>query len=109
MGRGLLRRQRNHRNLQASTDGFGNIPHRDAFFGHRMILRACCMLLQRKSVKSGDSLIGDKFLSLSPGSNSEMISPGGIIVETESAIDLESLLSRFAFGSVQAKAETRAK
>ncbi|MCR6654837.1 MAG: outer membrane lipid asymmetry maintenance protein MlaD [Opitutus sp.] len=46
-------------------------------------------------------LIGDKFLALSPGGDEETIPPGGLITETESAVDLESLISRFAFGNVQ--------
>jgi phospholipid/cholesterol/gamma-HCH transport system substrate-binding protein len=54
-------------------------------------------------------LIGDKFVSLSPGSDTELIPPGGTIVDTEAAVDLESLISRFAFGSVQGKEGTPAK
>jgi len=54
-------------------------------------------------------LIGDAFVSLVPGSDTKLISPGGMIVDTESAIDLESLISRFAFGSGQAKTEISAK
>lgn len=46
-------------------------------------------------------LIGDKYLALAPGADSRMIAPGGLITETESAVDLESLISRFAFGNVQ--------
>ena len=46
-------------------------------------------------------LIGDKFVSISPGSDNTLIPAGGTIIDTESAIDLESLISRFAFGSVQ--------
>lgn len=45
-------------------------------------------------------LIGDKFVALSPGSDTTFIAAGGRIVETESAVDLESLISRMAFGSV---------
>jgi phospholipid/cholesterol/gamma-HCH transport system substrate-binding protein len=51
------------------------------------------------SIKTS-GLIGDKFVSLSPGSETDVIPPGGTIVDTESAVDLESLISRFAFGSV---------
>ena len=52
------------------------------------------------SVKT-TGLIGDKFLALSPGADTRMIAPGGLITDTESAVDLESLISRFAFGNVQ--------
>jgi phospholipid/cholesterol/gamma-HCH transport system substrate-binding protein len=57
------------------------------------------------SIKTA-GLIGDKFVSLAPGSESDVIPPGGTIVETESAVDLESLISRFAFGSVHGKEES---
>mgnify|MGYP001291935988 CR=1 FL=1 len=45
-------------------------------------------------------LIGDKFVALSPGADEELLQPGDLIVDTESAVDLESLISRFAFGGV---------
>jgi phospholipid/cholesterol/gamma-HCH transport system substrate-binding protein len=45
-------------------------------------------------------LIGEKFLALAPGGEEDLIKPGGSIADTESAIDLESLISRFAFGKV---------
>jgi phospholipid/cholesterol/gamma-HCH transport system substrate-binding protein len=54
-------------------------------------------------------LIGDKFVSLSPGSETDVIPPGGTIVDTESAVDLESLISRFAFGSVDDKKRSPVK
>ena len=52
------------------------------------------------SVKT-TGLIGDKYLALAPGADNRMIAPGGLITETESAVDLESLISRFAFGNVK--------
>ncbi|MFH1496788.1 MAG: outer membrane lipid asymmetry maintenance protein MlaD [Verrucomicrobiota bacterium] len=45
-------------------------------------------------------LIGDKFIALAPGGALDDLAPGDLIVETESAVDLESLISRFAFGNV---------
>jgi phospholipid/cholesterol/gamma-HCH transport system substrate-binding protein len=51
------------------------------------------------SIKTS-GLIGDKFIALAPGGDSQGISPGGTITDTESAVDLESVISRFAFGSV---------
>ncbi len=54
------------------------------------------------SIKTS-GLIGDKFLALSPGAEDEMLSAGGLITETESTVDLESLISRFAFGNVNQK------
>lgn len=48
-------------------------------------------------------LIGDKFLALAPGAESEYLAPGALITDTESTVDLESLISRFAFGNVNDK------
>jgi phospholipid/cholesterol/gamma-HCH transport system substrate-binding protein len=51
------------------------------------------------SIKTS-GLIGDKYIALAPGADSKNVPPGGTITDTESAIDLESLISRFAFGNV---------
>ena len=40
--------------MEAPADGFGDIAHWDAFFGHRMIFRARFVLFKRKPVKAGD-------------------------------------------------------
>ncbi len=45
-------------------------------------------------------LIGDRFISLSPGGSGIRLEPGDLIIDTESAVDIESLISRFAFGSI---------
>lgn len=49
-------------------------------------------------------LIGDKFVALAPGGSLDDLAAGDLIVETESAVDLESLISRFAFGNVNSAA-----
>jgi phospholipid/cholesterol/gamma-HCH transport system substrate-binding protein len=51
------------------------------------------------SIKTS-GLIGDKYIALAPGADSSDLPPGGTITDTESAVDLESLISRFAFGNV---------
>ena len=51
------------------------------------------------SIKTS-GLIGDKFVALSPGASPQNLAPGGMITDTESAVDLESIISRFAFGNV---------
>jgi len=51
------------------------------------------------SVKTS-GLIGDKFIALAPGADSKNLAPGGMIIDTESVMDLESLIRRFAFGTV---------
>ena len=52
------------------------------------------------SVKS-QGIIGDKLIQISLGGDEENYQAGEVIVDTESAIDLESLISKFAFGSVE--------
>src|SRR6266436_8264226 len=51
------------------------------------------------SIKTS-GLIGDKYIALAPGADSRNLPPGGTITDTESAVDLESMISRFAFGNV---------
>ena len=51
------------------------------------------------SVKS-QGIIGDKFIQSTLGGDETAYQPGETIVDTESAVDLESLISKFAFGQV---------
>jgi phospholipid/cholesterol/gamma-HCH transport system substrate-binding protein len=51
------------------------------------------------SVKTS-GLIGDKYIKLSPGGSSVMLAPGDTIIETESALDLEEIISKYVFGKV---------
>ncbi len=46
-------------------------------------------------------LIGDKYVSLSPGADEAFLRPGTRITMTESSVDLESLIGKMAFGSVE--------
>lgn len=52
------------------------------------------------SVKS-QGIIGDKFIQISLGGDELMFKEGETITDTESALDLESLISKFAFGKVE--------
>lgn len=45
-------------------------------------------------------LIGEKFIQIIPGGAEEIIPPGGRIWDTEPAVDLEELISKFAFGEI---------
>ena len=54
------------------------------------------------SVKS-QGIIGDKYIQLSLGADDKLFTDEGVLTETESAVDLESLISKFAFGSVEKK------
>ena len=52
------------------------------------------------SIKTS-GLIGDKFIALAPGAEEEFLEPSARIIMTESAVELESLISKMAFGSVK--------
>ncbi len=45
-------------------------------------------------------IIGDKFIKLKPGGSDQILKNGGKIRETESAIDIEELVSKFIHGKV---------
>jgi len=51
------------------------------------------------SVKTS-GLIGDKYIKMSPGGSDDIIPPGGMIIETESPIDIEDLIGKYVFGGV---------
>lgn len=46
-------------------------------------------------------IIGEKFVGLSPGGSGDPLSDGGAIVDTESGIDLEEVISQFIHGNVE--------
>lgn len=71
--------------------------------------RAVVDLLLNKDVELTDDviasvktsgLIGDKYVSLEPGGSGERLEPGGEITDTESAVDIEALISKYVFGKV---------
>jgi phospholipid/cholesterol/gamma-HCH transport system substrate-binding protein len=55
--------------------------------------------LQADSIASirTTGIIGEKYINISPGGADDAIPPGGEIMETESAISLEEVLSRYIF------------
>jgi phospholipid/cholesterol/gamma-HCH transport system substrate-binding protein len=46
-------------------------------------------------------IIGDKYIQLKPGGSDRLLKDGGRIREAESAIDFESLISKFIHGKVE--------
>ena len=52
------------------------------------------------SIKTA-GLIGDKFIKVDPGGSGNLLNPGGTITETSSALDIEDLIGRYAFGEVK--------
>ena len=55
--------------------------------------------LQEDSIASirTAGIIGDRYVDISPGGSPDLIKPGGQITETESAINLEELVSKYIF------------
>ena len=51
------------------------------------------------SIKT-NGLIGDKYVRMMPGGSEEVLGDGDRIMETESAVDLEELISQYIFGKV---------
>jgi phospholipid/cholesterol/gamma-HCH transport system substrate-binding protein len=45
-------------------------------------------------------IIGEKFLTLSPGGSGDPLKPGDMIRDTESGLDLEELVSQYVHGKV---------
>jgi phospholipid/cholesterol/gamma-HCH transport system substrate-binding protein len=52
------------------------------------------------SVKTS-GLIGDKFIKLTPGGSDIILKSGDSIIETESVLDIEDLVSKYVFGSAE--------
>ncbi|MCJ7602783.1 MAG: MlaD family protein, partial [Desulfobulbaceae bacterium] len=51
------------------------------------------------SIKT-QGIIGDKYIRISQGGSDTYLKEGEIITETESAVDLEELISKYIFGDV---------
>jgi phospholipid/cholesterol/gamma-HCH transport system substrate-binding protein len=45
-------------------------------------------------------LIGEKYVDITPGGSDKTIPPGGKIRETQPAVDLEELISKYVFGKI---------
>jgi phospholipid/cholesterol/gamma-HCH transport system substrate-binding protein len=52
------------------------------------------------SIKT-EGLIGDKYVSIDPGGMGEPLKPGDSIIQTQSAVDVGDLISKYAFGDVK--------
>lgn len=51
------------------------------------------------SIKT-QGIIGDKYIKISQGGSADLLIDGSFISETESAVDLEELVSKYIFGKV---------
>jgi len=72
--------------------------------------KADVLMKIRKGIALGDDtiasvrttgLIGDKYISLSPGASDRLIPPGGTVRETESPPDFDQLIGEFIHGSAK--------
>lgn len=45
-------------------------------------------------------LIGEKYIEITPGGSDKMLVPGERIRETQPAVDIEGLISKFVFGKI---------
>jgi len=52
------------------------------------------------SVKTS-GLIGDKYIRLTPGGSDRILKAGDMIIDTESALDIEELVSKYVFGDAE--------
>ncbi|MFP4069427.1 MAG: outer membrane lipid asymmetry maintenance protein MlaD [Verrucomicrobiota bacterium] len=50
-------------------------------------------------------LIGDRFVQLAPGGSGIPLEPGDTIIDTESAMNIEELIRRFALGGIDGEEE----
>ena len=72
----------------------------------------------RKGIKVSDDatasiktsgLIGDKYVSIDPGGSGEVLKPGGTIIDTNSPVDIEELIGKYAFGDVNKSSKKEGK
>ncbi len=52
------------------------------------------------SIKT-EGLIGDKYLSIDPGGGGDLLKNNGVITDTQAAVDVEQLISKYAFGELK--------
>ncbi len=51
------------------------------------------------SIKTS-GLIGDKYVQIDPGGSEQLLKPGSSITDTTSPIDIETIVSKYAFGDI---------
>jgi phospholipid/cholesterol/gamma-HCH transport system substrate-binding protein len=54
------------------------------------------------SIKT-EGLIGDRYLSVDPGGAGELLKNGGVIIDTQPAVDIDDLIGKYAFGDMKKK------
>jgi phospholipid/cholesterol/gamma-HCH transport system substrate-binding protein len=68
------------------------------------------VVLQKDTIASikTKGLIGEKYIELTPGGADEKIAPGGLIHDTEPAMDIEGLIAKFVHGNLEKPSEAPA-
>ena len=69
------------------------------------------VVLQKDAIASirTNGLIGEKYIEITPGADDRLIQDGGVIRDTEPAMDVEGLISKFVQGNFNAPANAPAK
>ncbi len=52
------------------------------------------------SIKTS-GLIGDKYISITPGGSPDNLKPGDVIVDTQPPLDIKEMLGKYVFGDVE--------
>jgi len=60
------------------------------------------------SIKT-EGLIGDKYLNIDPGGSGDPLGNGGIITDTQPAVEVADLISKYVFGDVKSPKEKKEK
>ena len=69
-----------------------------------MNVKKSVRLPQDSSIRvASNGLLGEKYLSITPGGEDKMIKPGGEITHTQGSVDLLSLVGRMIFSQTNAK------
>jgi phospholipid/cholesterol/gamma-HCH transport system substrate-binding protein len=50
-----------------------------------------------------EGLIGDKYMNIDPGGSGTLLGPSGVITDTQAAVDIVELVSKYAFGELKNK------
>jgi len=50
-----------------------------------------------------EGMIGDKYMSIDPGGSGTLLGSGAVITDTQAAVDIVELVSKYAFGEVKSK------
>ncbi len=58
---------------------------------------------------SSESLLGGKYINISPGGDEQTLANGGVITLTQSSVSFESLLSKYIFGQNGSKDNNKDK